>query len=1078
MANKVRISRWGINQLWCACCVAACLSGPMLAVARADEITAQVGSLKTGRQILSARLRLSAEGLWHIKAVGGTQAVEAYLTPRGTVSSQQIGRRMLGAQRTRQIQAGQWIFNTLYSQARRYAQHHSGRGPTTIADLDQEYLNKNWDKPLWRSPASDQLDHVEGPFRFLIPNARFNFSQSDGRRSFFVEQEDREVLAVELRPFVDDGKHWVVYTDGRRERREPDQEIIERYNLEIRPVLTKEVMEARNGREVEYQLLLTTESVSSQIVTVQVTNPILRESCELHLRVDTSKPGHADLKDPGASLGFARAHAWRAMIASGGGEILQTWLGKTGSEPVPGRNTGRRTSAFSVLGGRAAIEETLQMQDLAAASTAGEKADEKTVPLASLTGVKVQSHPFKKMLGGNPGGRLQLADYVPADRFFLYVRAPEVVLPLLGSGGSFAADVGAIVTGNRLHYGLVDRYLRRMGLDQQLVRAVLQADVLQDFAITSTDLLFIDGTDVTLVARLKQPKLLAGLIGATAGETIQRKTESGVAYWTIGEEVLVISTSRDELDRTQALVSSKGQGTTPGSLGQSDEFRYMLTKLAVEPDTQAYAYFSDPFIRRMVGPEVKLKQRRRLVAKARLEVATAQVLLAKLEGAGDKGAGAKDARELVDLGYWHEQWPNDLKLQADGSVVSHNWGTLQRMKTLSEIDLEQVSASEAQAYQQYVDNYSRYWRQFFDPIAIRLSKSKDSYELETFILPLVDNTIYNGLRDFLVHSDGGPGLEVPQISPRPVLTASFNMREQAWVSVADSFADFFANYSGVSSAILDDLGTSLHLAIHDADPVLVLGSGDVLGAFGSNVLDSGTMVMLPVVASVLTRPCTVFVETQDPQRTARFLRASAASGGMRTQQNRWFRSAFYQVEDEDRWVWTVDLLGAAKLRFGVAVQGKFLTIRNIPWSESEEISTVVASGLNGAEMKVNPGAFELQLPSLHAAATDSSRRSTFSGLTRLAPILMANPKMSVQAALNEHQRLFGFSPRSAPADDWSWNGRELVSTEFGTAKAPRQPKYDPSKPFGLMQRVEQGGLSMQFEDDGLRSRIRWQLKAN
>ena len=38
--------------------------------------------------------------------------------------------------------------------------------------------------------------------------------------------------------------------------------------------------------------------------------------------------------------------------------------------------------------------------------------------------------------------------------------------------------------------------------------------------------------------------------------------------------------------------------------------------------------------------------------------------------------------------------------------------------------------------------------------------------------------------------------------------------------------------------MLDDLGPGLHLAVHDADPVIALGSGDLLGAFGSNSLRS------------------------------------------------------------------------------------------------------------------------------------------------------------------------------------------------------------------------------------------------
>jgi len=62
-------------------------------------------------------------------------------------------------------------------------------------------------------------------------------------------------------------------------------------------------------------------------------------------------------------------------------------------------------------------------------------AEAATVPLASLKGVEVKSHPFAEMLAGKEGGRLPLADHVPADRLFVYFARPSAVFPLLDHGG-------------------------------------------------------------------------------------------------------------------------------------------------------------------------------------------------------------------------------------------------------------------------------------------------------------------------------------------------------------------------------------------------------------------------------------------------------------------------------------------------------------------------------------------------------------------------------------------------------------------------------------------------------------------
>ena len=37
-----------------------------------------------------------------------------------------------------------------------------------------------------------------------------------------------------------------------------------------------------------------------------------------------------------------------------------------------------------------------------------------------------------------------------------------------------------------------------------------------------------------------------------------------------------------------------------------------------------------------------------------------------------------------------------------------------------------------------------------------------------------------------------------------------------------------------------------------------------------------------------------------------------------------FGVSFYQVEDRDEWVWTMDIMGVVKLRYGIEVSGKYL----------------------------------------------------------------------------------------------------------------------------------------------------------
>ena len=93
---------------------------------------------------------------------------------------------------------------------------------------------------------------------------------------------------------------------------------------------------------------------------------------------------------------------------------------------------------LALLGGRAAIEETLQLQVL----REFESEDESTIRISSIQGVQVKSHPFDHMLGEKAGGKLELANYVPADRFFIYVAKPDSILPFIDHGAEFLATTG------------------------------------------------------------------------------------------------------------------------------------------------------------------------------------------------------------------------------------------------------------------------------------------------------------------------------------------------------------------------------------------------------------------------------------------------------------------------------------------------------------------------------------------------------------------------------------------------------------------------------------------------------------
>lgn len=1035
---------------------------PILTAGEVHDLASQPlpDSTKTA---IRGTVDLPRTGVWKIRSAtdltSNKPLRQVYLLPSQDNRNIADGRRMRAIKWQRKINAGRATVNYLYWPCLEYARVNDGRGPTDVGQLN----SKNYEyaiKRMTQAPRDWLLDDgtkPQGPFSAILP---VEFKFSNGRN---VLRSERDVLAVELRPYVGDGKHWVQYTDGSVERADIDPELVKKFKLTIKPIVDKRPNEDELGPEtITHKLLL----VHTDTALAKVT---LHDAISGDIKKFTLKTNQVPIDaDVLTELKAARKHAWNKYSRSGQTSILDSWSFNKANNTPP-RRAGRNLNMFSLLGGRAAIEETLQLQDL----VVSKKNSTPTIDINTIPGVKVAAHPFEKMLGGKPGGKLPLANLTPHDRFFLYVAQPATVLPLIDSGGEFLASLGAGFSNNRLDYGLRDKYLDRLGMNRNLLESAVRSGLIKELVITAPDLFFVDGTDLTVVARLDQPKLFARMLsalnirGLADGKVAEIETKHGTAYWTLRDDLLCVSSHRGELDSVIRLMENDGAG----SLGQSTEFKYMLTKLPVTDETRAFAYFSDPFIRRLVGPKVKIAQFRRMRARRRMEHITAQSLKARLEG-------HDSPTELDSLTRYIPGIPtDDYRINPDGVVDSTTYGRLERLHTLQEVPVERATEEEAQAYREYYENYEQYWRQFFDPIAIRLNDAADaSLQLETFILPLIDSSIYNNVRAMVhVHGDQ-QRLKIPQIQPEPVMQFSLNLNEKAWHRTIEDFSGFFERYSGATSAILDDLGPGAHMAVFDADPVIALGSGDLMGAMGGNVLRMGRnnqMMMVPVLLSVLTRPCTILIETKNPEQTARYLRQSALSAQNRRSED--FAASFYQQGNRDSWVWSMNVVGLIQMRFGVEVSGQFLVIRNIPWSGKDRVTGMKEAPMDSARLTLTPAACNLQLPGLFASASDQERRATIRNLGRLYPLILSGVA-SAETAEQVHQKLFGFRPTHPHGGTWKWEDNNLASSLYGSSLQQRQPVFDPTKPFGIMQSIQDVNLCMQFEEDGLRSRVTWRMR--
>jgi hypothetical protein len=513
---------------------------------------------------------------------------------------------------------------------------------------------------------------------------------------------------------------------------------------------------------------------------------------------------------------------------------------------------------------------------------------------------------------------------------------------------------------------------------------------------------------------------------------------------------------------------------TAASLGRTAEFRYMLTEMPIRAETRALVYLSDPFVRRMVSPALKIGQLRRMQARADMTIVTAGALLYRLDGHRD----APTLQRLIDLGYV----PGTIAtaryaLRDDLSAVSLEWGTLADMKSIDTSSITSATPAEAEAYRAYMDEYTQYWRQFFDPIAMRLDDAPNGeLELSTFILPLVDSELYNGVRGFFQVAEAAK-LRVPALMPEPVAQVSLNLTDSAWVGLSGEWSRMFSEYTGISAEVFDLLGPGVHLAIQDADPIVATGTGDLLGAFSAPMggrFGGGFDMFLPMALSVFTRPTRILVELQDSKRALELLRLASTRAGSRMPRTR--EVEFRQIEGRDAWIYTFGVPGIITLRLGLEIQNGFLVLSNTPWAKPVTVQGIDTKAYNGAAIRVSPEAVREGLAGLFATQAERDQMAALASMSALLPLLQAGSATPAEAA-TLHQTLFGSRPLHPKTGGWVWASGTLESSVYGSPTQWRMPLYKPELGgFGLFDGATLLDLNMQFESGGLRATARWKWK--
>lgn len=419
------------------------------------------------------------------------------------------------------------------------------------------------------------------------------------------------------------------------------------------------------------------------------------------------------------------------------------------------RSSAELVELMDTFSGRSSVQAALALHLGGVLSIAKQP---RTLPIAQLKGPELERHPWaaltqrlKTQAPDEP-----LAKAVPADFYFVRAKSFGAFTEMLSLVEKVGAPAADLFDGVATERGSLPRYLAELGIETSDLSRALGPEVVEDFAVTGSDPYVHEGSDVTLIFRLKSPLLFrAALLKALAAHGAAHGGTQSTSFSHEGVTVEVARSPDGRVRQHHAIagglelvsnspagikrVISAALGKAP-RLADEPDFRYMLARDAEVP-AELLAFIGDRFVENVVGPAQKIAEARRQIALAELAAAPVSALLY----GWIHGRSPADKHELVRsglLGATELKHVDGGRIDwAPGNAPRSTWGSPAALEPLIDLPaVTKVAPVERDRYMLFAQAYRFRWSQYIDPVALRISSQRRGgrgLHAELRVLPLV-----------------------------------------------------------------------------------------------------------------------------------------------------------------------------------------------------------------------------------------------------------------------------------------------------------------------------------------------------
>lgn len=353
------------------------------------------------------------------------------------------------------------------------------------------------------------------------------------------------------------------------------------------------------------------------------------------------------------------------------------------------------------------------------------------VEISSLKPFEIRSYDYKAMLEKRgvspsiPG----IAHIVPEDKIYLSFKNFKTFYHFIALWDTFA-----VPTINHLRTSIYLQDLRTLLESQLGISETMFLDSewnrAEEIALLFGDLYLHEGTDITLIVQFNQQAAVEA-----AREILSKDQEENLSKNARAKR-FIQSTDRYLIISNNSRVAEKIQTRQGKKLAEAEDFLYLLSLNL--PAEDGLFFMGEGFIRKLTGPEFRIKSHRR---------SRCRLILADLQDALVISSEPVTLLKLVTEGYlpYLPLCPDKGEYRLDASQQDFSCsihGHLDALTHLESLSIDKVTRIEVAEYEQFKAWYQRYFDRFVDPIGIGIGLKDPFIQLNTVVLSLTHNPWY------------------------------------------------------------------------------------------------------------------------------------------------------------------------------------------------------------------------------------------------------------------------------------------------------------------------------------------------